>query len=165
MLKKMRDLKKSRRGFTLVEIIVVLVILAILAAFTIPAMLGFVNDARAKASIAQAREVDVAAQSAATTVASDASHGGTLSASASTTTGSDAATIQSQIVKLVTGDLSGITTSVNVVATYTAPTTKGTNNTAVVYIDTNAKVKGVLFTDSNGYSLLLNNGGTTTVLS
>lgn len=52
--------------FTLVEIIVVLVILAILAAFTIPTMLGFVNDARGKAMIAEAREVYVAAQSTAT---------------------------------------------------------------------------------------------------
>lgn len=53
-------------GFTLVEIIVVLVVLAILAAFTIPAMLGFVEDARSKAAIAEAREVYVAAQAAAT---------------------------------------------------------------------------------------------------
>ncbi|MEG2717271.1 MAG: prepilin-type N-terminal cleavage/methylation domain-containing protein, partial [Eubacterium sp.] len=59
-------LKKNQKGFTLVELIVVLVILAILAAFTIPAMLGFVDDARSKASIALAREVYVAGQSAAT---------------------------------------------------------------------------------------------------
>ncbi|CAK7013822.1 MAG: hypothetical protein EUB_01828 [Eubacterium sp.] len=43
----------------------VLVILAILAAFTIPAMLGFVEDARGKAAISEAREVYVAAQAAA----------------------------------------------------------------------------------------------------
>lgn len=59
-------MRKNRKGFTLVEIIVVLVILAILAAFTIPTMLGFVNDARGKAYIAEARTVYVAAQSTAT---------------------------------------------------------------------------------------------------
>lgn len=65
----MNGIKKSilrERGFTLVEIIVVLVVLAILAAFTIPTMLGFVEDAKAKAYIAEAREVYVAAQAVAT---------------------------------------------------------------------------------------------------
>lgn len=52
---------KSNKGFTLVEIIVVLVVLAILAAFIIPTMLGFVADAKGKAYIAEAREVYVAA--------------------------------------------------------------------------------------------------------
>lgn len=56
----------QEKGFTLVEIIVVLVVLAILAAFTIPAMLGFVENAKAKAYIAEAREVYVAAQAVAT---------------------------------------------------------------------------------------------------
>ncbi|AFA47009.1 type II secretion system protein [Acetobacterium woodii] len=59
-------IKKNKKGFTLVEIIVVLVILAILAAFTIPTMLGFVNDAKGKALIAEAREVYVASQAIAT---------------------------------------------------------------------------------------------------
>ena len=59
-------IRKSRKGFTLVEIIVVLVILAVLAAFTIPTMIGFVDDAKGKALIAEAREVYVAAQATAT---------------------------------------------------------------------------------------------------
>lgn len=59
-------IRKSRKGFTLVEIIVVLVILAVLAAFTIPTMLGFVEEARGKALIAEARMVYVAAQATAT---------------------------------------------------------------------------------------------------
>lgn len=63
-------MRKNRKGFTLVEIIVVLVILAILAAFTIPTMMGFVGDAKAKSYIAEAREVYVAAQSTATEMTS-----------------------------------------------------------------------------------------------
>ena len=55
-----------KKGFTLVEIIVVLVILAILAAAAIPTMLGFVEDARGKSEIANARAAYVAAQTIAT---------------------------------------------------------------------------------------------------
>lgn len=54
---------KNNKGFTLVEIIVVLVILAILAAATIPSMLGFVTDAKKKANSAEVRAVYLAAQS------------------------------------------------------------------------------------------------------
>ena len=59
---KLKKQLRSQEGFTLAELIVVLVILAILAAFTIPAMLGFVEEAKGKAAIAEAREVYVAAQ-------------------------------------------------------------------------------------------------------
>lgn len=63
---KKQNLSKNKKGFTLVEIIVVLVILAVLAAAAIPTMLGFVNDARDKQYIAEARTVYVAAQTVAT---------------------------------------------------------------------------------------------------
>jgi|GEM_PF-2370057 len=41
-----KNSKQRTAGFTLVELIVVLVILAIIAAFTVPAMLGYIDDAR-----------------------------------------------------------------------------------------------------------------------
>ncbi|WP_392887699.1 type II secretion system protein [Eubacterium limosum] len=66
MIQMINKLKKNQKGFTLVELIVVLVILAILAAFTIPAMLGFVDDAKGKAAIATARVGYLGAQSATT---------------------------------------------------------------------------------------------------
>lgn len=73
-MKCYKRLGKNKKGFTLVEIIVVLVILAVLAAFTIPTMLGFVEEAKGKALIAEAREIYVAAQATATEyIATDAS--------------------------------------------------------------------------------------------
>jgi prepilin-type N-terminal cleavage/methylation domain-containing protein len=47
----MKNGNKFKRGFTLVEIIVVLVILAILAAFTIPTYLGMIQSANEKEDI------------------------------------------------------------------------------------------------------------------
>lgn len=59
-------MKDNVKGFTLVEIIVVLLILAILAAIAIPSMLGYVNEARNSEYIAEARTGYVAAQTVAT---------------------------------------------------------------------------------------------------
>lgn len=61
-MQKLMRLKKDKKGFTLTEIIVVLVILAVLAAATIPTMLGMVEEARGKAYVAEARAGLVAAQ-------------------------------------------------------------------------------------------------------
>lgn len=57
-----QNLKRSKKGFTLVEIIVVLVIIAILAAIAIPAMVGWIDKANEKADYANARTVLLAAQ-------------------------------------------------------------------------------------------------------
>lgn len=56
------NLRKSKKGFTLVEIIVVLVIIAILAAVAIPTMMGFVDDARKSGAISEAKAGLTAAQ-------------------------------------------------------------------------------------------------------
>lgn len=53
---------KNVRGFTLVEIIVVLLVLAIMAAIAIPSMIGYVEKAKESQLVAEARVVYVDAQ-------------------------------------------------------------------------------------------------------
>ncbi len=55
-------MKKNNKGFTLVELIVVLVILAILAAILVPALLGYIDNARNKQIVLNARSAMIAAQ-------------------------------------------------------------------------------------------------------
>ena len=54
--------KSSKKGFTLVELIVVLVILAILAAMLVPALVGYIDEARKKKDYSAASEALTAAQ-------------------------------------------------------------------------------------------------------
>lgn len=55
---------KKSKGFTLVEVIIVLVIIAIMAAVLIPSLVGYIDKAREKSHIAEARQVYTAAQTA-----------------------------------------------------------------------------------------------------
>ena len=56
-------MKNKKKGFTLVELIVVLAILAILAAMLVPALTGYIDKANEKKAIATARQYAIAAQS------------------------------------------------------------------------------------------------------
>lgn len=61
MQKKMRNIRKQD-GFTLVEMIVSMAVLAILAAFLIPSLTGYIDKARQQKIIAETRAVVMAAQ-------------------------------------------------------------------------------------------------------
>jgi len=135
-------IRKSRKGFTLVEIIVVLVILAIIAAFTIPAMLGFVDDANKKAQVAQARECYVAAQAISTEMLAGKS--GTALATAKTNAVADIKDkATGRMADYIGTDVAGAVTAVT--------------------IDDNGKVSNLVYTGTNGYTITFNGDGTLTI--
>ncbi len=53
---------KAKKGFTLVEVIVVLAIIAILLAITVPAISGYIGEAEEAKYMAQARSVFIVAE-------------------------------------------------------------------------------------------------------
>lgn len=61
----------SHGGFTLTEVIVTLVIIAILAAILIPSLVGYINKAREKSAVAECRAAVVAAQTTASELYSE----------------------------------------------------------------------------------------------
>ena len=61
-MKTFEKLKSNEHGFTLVELIVALVILAVLAAIFVPTLLGYINQASAQKDFAAAESLREAAQ-------------------------------------------------------------------------------------------------------
>lgn len=57
-----KNLRKNKKGFTLVEIIVVLLIIGIMLAITIPSIMGYVGKAKDAQYLADARSGYLAAQ-------------------------------------------------------------------------------------------------------
>jgi prepilin-type N-terminal cleavage/methylation domain-containing protein len=62
VLKRMALKSKDKKGFTLVEVIVVLVILAILMAIAVPALTGYIDKAKNDALLAEAAGAKTAVQ-------------------------------------------------------------------------------------------------------
>ena len=96
--------KMNKKGFTLVEVIVVLVILAILAAILVPSMIGWIDKANQKAAVVEGRTILVAAQ----TIVSEnyATYTGASAATAlSTTHEGDAETLANVGASITTGSV------------------------------------------------------------
>lgn len=53
----MKEIKQNEKGFTLVELVVVIAILVVLAALMVPRIIGSVDDARRSAAIGDARTI------------------------------------------------------------------------------------------------------------
>lgn len=60
MLQKIRNRLNNRKGFTLIELIVVIVIIGILAAIVIPRLSSFQQSAKVKADVATAKSIQTA---------------------------------------------------------------------------------------------------------
>ncbi|MDO5549742.1 MAG: type II secretion system protein [Lachnospiraceae bacterium] len=73
--RRINKVRKQDQGFTLIEMIVVLVIMATLAAIMVPSMVGWIDRAKEKQVLIQARNVYMAAQ---TIVLEDYADGETL---------------------------------------------------------------------------------------
>jgi len=94
----------NKKGFTLTEIIVVLIIMAVLAAALIPSFLGFVNRANNERLLSEARVGMVAAQVVITEGGLTAAGAPAVTAEALNT---QAATAGSRFNQLVAGDAPG----------------------------------------------------------
>jgi prepilin-type N-terminal cleavage/methylation domain-containing protein len=62
VLRKQLAKKNGKKGFTLVEVVVVILIIAILAAISIPALTGYIDKAREKQLLADGHTIQVAMQ-------------------------------------------------------------------------------------------------------
>ncbi|MEG0292331.1 MAG: prepilin-type N-terminal cleavage/methylation domain-containing protein [Anaerovoracaceae bacterium] len=101
LLEKNKKAIRNKKGFTLVEVIVVLVILAILAAILIPSMVGYINKAEKKSVVVEARSALLATQ----TVASEAY----VKNKAATTLTTDQIKEVTTLAELKDGSVTGIT--------------------------------------------------------
>ena len=174
MVQYNKNIKNKKKGFTLVELIVVLVILGVLAAFAVPALTGYIDSAKEKQAVSEAQACVITAtrqgaqnyalvQNASITGKNDGANAltnwaGTLTNEVPTVTGGDVALTEGsgQYLLHVNNPPEGST------ATTTIAADAGVKGTVQgMTCNASGQVLYLVYTSADGIQVVYTNAGTT----